>query len=37
MRAGNRLRLDRAGRECIAFSRYDLMVFIAFDVLKINM
>src|SRR5262249_41764385 len=36
-RAANRLRLDRAGGECIAFSRYDLMVLIALDILKINM
>jgi hypothetical protein len=31
-----RLRLDRAGRKGSAFARYDLMVFMAFDVLKIN-
>src|SRR6266540_2031969 len=35
-RAFDRLRLDRAGREGASFSRYDLMVFMAFDVLKIN-
>ena len=36
-RAINRLRFDGAGREGIALSRYDLMVFIAFDIVKIYM
>src|SRR5215510_5816917 len=36
VRPSDRLRLDRARREGAAFSRYDLMVLIAFDVLKVN-
>ena len=35
--AVDRLRFDRAWREGVAISRYNLVVFMAFDVLKINM